>query len=291
MALINCPECEHQMSDTAKKCPHCGYRLNIAEINKIKNYSIGVGLGIIGLFVISISLPTMTNWGSLIIYDSEAFLIGCIMFVVGLGTLFVGCKVLKNVFRFSIPVFGVLAFISIASMIAMFLTLGIHSYRDIYSKYYNFNTESSMEATNQNHLGTYIYIQPKNHVHAEKLVITLNEDETAVAKATKEGKEETYYGSWSYYSSCDGYLLTFSDAYFTWGSRTTSLLDAWMGWADAINVDGSVIRDGYLYSNTDMAKAKNPEHRVKLNRTAKDAPSEVVDEAETEAVVCDSVAP
>ena len=27
MALINCPECEKEVSDTAKKCLHCGYRL------------------------------------------------------------------------------------------------------------------------------------------------------------------------------------------------------------------------------------------------------------------------
>jgi len=27
MALINCPECEKEVSDSAKKCLHCGYRL------------------------------------------------------------------------------------------------------------------------------------------------------------------------------------------------------------------------------------------------------------------------
>lgn len=26
MALIKCPECNHEMSDTAKVCPNCGYR-------------------------------------------------------------------------------------------------------------------------------------------------------------------------------------------------------------------------------------------------------------------------
>ena len=25
MALINCPECKKEISDTARKCPHCGY--------------------------------------------------------------------------------------------------------------------------------------------------------------------------------------------------------------------------------------------------------------------------
>lgn len=27
MALINCPECNHCVSDTAESCPNCGYRL------------------------------------------------------------------------------------------------------------------------------------------------------------------------------------------------------------------------------------------------------------------------
>lgn len=28
MALINCPECKKEISDTAKICPHCGYKMN-----------------------------------------------------------------------------------------------------------------------------------------------------------------------------------------------------------------------------------------------------------------------
>lgn len=27
MALINCPECKKEISDTAKKCPNCGYKI------------------------------------------------------------------------------------------------------------------------------------------------------------------------------------------------------------------------------------------------------------------------
>ena len=27
MALINCPECNHEMSDQAKTCPNCGYKI------------------------------------------------------------------------------------------------------------------------------------------------------------------------------------------------------------------------------------------------------------------------
>lgn len=34
MALISCPECGKQISDTTPSCPHCGYRLSINPVNK-----------------------------------------------------------------------------------------------------------------------------------------------------------------------------------------------------------------------------------------------------------------
>lgn len=43
MALINCPECNHQISDKAQSCPNCGYPLieisnsNISETNNSEN--------------------------------------------------------------------------------------------------------------------------------------------------------------------------------------------------------------------------------------------------------------
>ena len=127
---------------------------------------------------------------------------------------------------------------------------------------------SETVSTEQSQLGTYVYIQPDNHDDDKKLVITLNEDETAVAKATdKKGEEKTFYGSWSEDFSCNGYRLTFSDSYFTWDGRTTCLLEAWMGWAECFSVDGAIIRDGYLYADWKMAKAKHPEYRVKLEKT------------------------
>jgi hypothetical protein len=41
MALINCPECEKEISDKAKECPHCGYnveqkRLSLKMTKKLK---------------------------------------------------------------------------------------------------------------------------------------------------------------------------------------------------------------------------------------------------------------
>ena len=40
MALINCPECEQEISDTCKMCPKCGYRLkNEVNVINIKDKS------------------------------------------------------------------------------------------------------------------------------------------------------------------------------------------------------------------------------------------------------------
>ena len=33
MALINCPECGKEVSDTANLCPHCGYNLKRNKTN------------------------------------------------------------------------------------------------------------------------------------------------------------------------------------------------------------------------------------------------------------------
>lgn len=50
MALIKCPECQKEMSDQSKFCPHCGYRLNAMsaeEKSKLKK----VIFGIIGMII------------------------------------------------------------------------------------------------------------------------------------------------------------------------------------------------------------------------------------------------
>ena len=39
MALIPCPECEKQISDTAESCPQCGYKLTAEAIAKIKQHT------------------------------------------------------------------------------------------------------------------------------------------------------------------------------------------------------------------------------------------------------------
>lgn len=69
MALITCPECKREISDTAKACPSCGYdftasqkilcpRCGVEAIPVKKKNSVSAG-GIIGAAIFLISLPVL----------------------------------------------------------------------------------------------------------------------------------------------------------------------------------------------------------------------------------------
>lgn len=232
---------------------------------------LGGVIGLVGLFITILSFPVMSGWGGSIDPISSEFYVGCAMFLCGLIAMFIGCKKLRTHLNRSMLLFSGLAIICVASLVIFFLSVGFHHWDPYIPEAQMEQTASEDNASQLSNsvendfLGTYTYIQPDNNSKAEKLIIILNEDETAIAKATVRGEEKTYYGSWHDFDK--GIELAFTDAYFTWGNRTTNLLDAWIDWGEAINVDGSVIRDGYLYANRDMAKAKNPENRVKLEKS------------------------
>lgn len=56
MALINCPECNKEISDTAKVCPSCGYKINLQKHKKRNKIIFGIMLSVIiasiGFYVI-----------------------------------------------------------------------------------------------------------------------------------------------------------------------------------------------------------------------------------------------
>jgi uncharacterized protein YbaR (Trm112 family) len=69
MALITCPECKKEISDTAKSCPSCGYELkpsqkqlcpkcNIEPITIKKKNSVSAG-GIIGALLFILAIPVL----------------------------------------------------------------------------------------------------------------------------------------------------------------------------------------------------------------------------------------
>ena len=51
MALIKCPECDKDISDTIKKCPNCGYKFK-KEINK--KYIVIISIIVIAVIIGSV---------------------------------------------------------------------------------------------------------------------------------------------------------------------------------------------------------------------------------------------
>ena len=50
MALVKCPECNKEISDQAKHCPSCGYRLRAMSVEDKKSIK-KIGLAIIGMIL------------------------------------------------------------------------------------------------------------------------------------------------------------------------------------------------------------------------------------------------
>lgn len=117
MALINCPECVQQMSNTAKKCPHCGYRLPLqkrsdADKTKILGYFLFLlGLGTIFPIIYHffeyqfthlnnpINLFSKSEDGPMVFdgYTVGAFL--CI--IIGIISLILASRILSKYYRYA----------------------------------------------------------------------------------------------------------------------------------------------------------------------------------------------
>lgn len=55
MALIKCPECGKEISDTAKSCPNCGYSLKVKKGKVTKKHAI-IGITIIAVIIVTVLL-------------------------------------------------------------------------------------------------------------------------------------------------------------------------------------------------------------------------------------------
>lgn len=53
MALIKCPECGKEISDTVKSCPNCGYRIKRPK-NNVKRKPIIIGGAILIIIVVTL---------------------------------------------------------------------------------------------------------------------------------------------------------------------------------------------------------------------------------------------
>lgn len=90
MALIICPECEKEISDTANSCPHCGYKLsNDSNFKKTEVHSLpakkGVGAGnlFIGIILLITGIITM-------------FLLGIFGIIIGIIEIGIGLTLIKS---------------------------------------------------------------------------------------------------------------------------------------------------------------------------------------------------
>ena len=67
MALISCPECGKQISETTSACPHCGYKFSVSvadthptdtKLGEVeKKNGAGIVLVVIGVLMIIVGLP------------------------------------------------------------------------------------------------------------------------------------------------------------------------------------------------------------------------------------------
>lgn len=71
MALIKCPECGKDVSDTAKMCPHCGYKIKISKsillllddtMNFVISEILNIVLIIVGTFMFNKGKKEMLFW-------------------------------------------------------------------------------------------------------------------------------------------------------------------------------------------------------------------------------------
>lgn len=63
MALINCPECKKEISDTARKCPHCGYAVKsvVKDISTNKKTILKMTIAAIAVIVLVLAISIFSR--------------------------------------------------------------------------------------------------------------------------------------------------------------------------------------------------------------------------------------
>ncbi len=95
MALISCPECGKQISDSTPACPHCGYLFSVnsapavpspTKIGEIsQNYAVGIAMTVLGIFLLLVCLFAIIMFPLLGI-----FIIWVPLVVLGIGVQKIG---------------------------------------------------------------------------------------------------------------------------------------------------------------------------------------------------------
>lgn len=90
MALINCPECGHQMSDTAKQCTNCGYKINGSHARLSK--CIYAFLLFVSIVILSFAIGLIMNYSlDPICHGDDNFVIGLCVSLIAAIVVLAGC--------------------------------------------------------------------------------------------------------------------------------------------------------------------------------------------------------
>lgn len=120
MALISCPECGKQISETTPSCPHCGYALSVAaqtatptatKIGEPKtNNGAGIALTVIGIVLFVAGLPLLVVIPLGVVFILAGSVLLCMGLSKVMGTRDVHCPycgkphyILKNQTKFKCP--------------------------------------------------------------------------------------------------------------------------------------------------------------------------------------------
>ena len=273
MALINCPECGHQMSDTAEKCPNCGYRINVSHSHPPK-YIFAIIL-LVGIVILSFAIGLIMNFSlDTICYGDDDFIIGLSVFIITVIALLAGGWFFKKRNRFALTSAIVVSIVFTVGLLIMILSLGMESKGQRYlrrnGEYVGNRTENAIPNKN-NATTTNSDVQLGNGVANEesapvgtyqvtdkagnKWLISVNEDETILIEGTDNS---AYYGSWHLYKgkietsfTSDGYIyppLIFPNSESTDGMYLV--------------ID---LKEDYIYASN-SAKSKNPRKRLPISK-------------------------
>ena len=109
-------------------------------------------------------------------------------------------------------------------------------------------------------VGTYEITEDSNS--PKTIILTVNADETATMRY--KDSEHIHYGSWYKYSHMKYAKFHFVEE-SNWATNLSTIPSLYFR-AASKDLDNFVIMDGYLYSSSNAADAKNPNERLKLKR-------------------------
>ncbi len=272
MALIKCPECGKEISDSAKQCPHCGYKSrNLNDLPDIGGAFSSVLSFIYSLFkdgrywkaliilAISVTLGVLS-----IYYAFESWCMDWILFVGGIllcltGTLILFVRPIEfsrnrasgRVMKYSMFLLILGSFAIVSHGVVRVINPHAFSYYDEDYKYNNSSdNDSERDGVSQGSqrgsvTGTYTF-----DLDGEVYKVVLNEDNTAQL-IYETGT--TYYGHWR--------ILSFGpDAQFE--IRTPTLENPYL--TGKIHI---YFREGYTYFDYDQVMSKSPVKRFPYAKT------------------------